>query len=123
MQQKMGYEIMHMIFVVGTAVLSFATIADAQQTPEQATRNELLKKDMLCVRRAAARLEPSGESPQSIAEAALWVCAAERIAVANDMIQHPPGFDNEPNERGAAIAQVVGVRLCKRTKDCFYGVP
>ena len=112
-----------MIFMMGAAALSFATIAVAQPSPEQATRDELLRNDMICVRRAAARLEPSGETPQSIAEAALWVCTAERIAVANHMIQHPPGFDNEPNERGAAIAQVVGVRLCKRTKDCFYGVP
>jgi len=72
------------------------------------------------MRQAATRLEPSGESPQSIAEAALWACNAERVAVANYMFQNPPGFSNEANERGVAVAQVVGVRLCKKTKDCFF---
>ena len=106
--------------LVAIIAFTMATPCFAQTAEEMPKQNALVEKAVLCMRRAAVRLEPSGESPQSITEAALWVCNAERTALANYLFQHPPGFSNEANERGVAVAQVVGVRLCKKTKDCFF---
>lgn len=92
--------------------------------PERDGRDAVIGTAILCIRRAAVRFEPSGETPQSIAEAAIWACSSERVAVANYDIQHPgpaAGFvDIDSTGKFLAIAQVVGVRLCKRTRDCAY---
>lgn len=79
---------------------------------------------MLCVRRAAIRFEPSGESPQSVAEAATWACLSEETKVDNLLLHDPkPGISPVGLRDSAtftAIGQVVGVRLCKKTGDCAY---
>lgn len=96
----------------------------AENTPDDDPRDTIVRTAMLCVRHASVRFEPSGETPQSIAETAIWACSNERIALANYDIQHPSriagAVDMESNYRFVAVAQVVAVRLCKRTRDCAY---
>lgn len=110
------------IGLVGLALV--ASPVYAQGASDQSARDAVIRSDMLCVRRAAIRFEPSGETPQSIAEAAKWACSTERLAVSNYVIQHPSqlggALDMDVNETFVAVAQVVGVRLCKRTRDCAY---
>src|SRR5947207_3689015 len=93
--------------------------AAAQEDKETALRDY-----MVCVRRVAIRFEPSGESPQSIAEAATWACLSEGVKAMNFLLHDanpgisPTGLVDSANQ--AAIGQVVGVRLCKNNHDCAY---
>ena len=111
--------------VTGLLCLAFSSSPLlAENPPGRDARDTIVGTAMLCVRRAAIRFEPSGETPQSIADAAMWACSSERIALGNYDIQHPSlvagAVDMESNYRFVAVAQVVGVRLCKRSRDCAY---
>ena len=82
---------------------------------------------MLCVRRAAVRFEPSGESPQDIATAAVWACVREGLPAMN-LLLRDPNTSMTPvqlvsSAKQAAIGQVVGARLCRKNKDCDYASP
>lgn len=72
------------IFICLAFVFS-ADIAIAQETKDSAIRDY-----MLCVRRAAIRFESSGESPESIAEAATWACSSEGVKASNYLLLDPP---------------------------------
>jgi hypothetical protein len=101
-------------------VFGTANLATAQESKEAAAEANY----MLCVRRAAIRFEPSEESPQSIAEAATWACLGEETKADNLLLNDPrPGITPMGLHESAeftAVGQVVGVRLCKKTKDCAY---
>jgi hypothetical protein len=107
-------------FFLFLAYLFATDMAIAQETKESAIHDY-----MLCVRRAAIRFEPSGESPESIAEAATWACLSEGTKASNYLLRNlNPGLDPKGLQDSAkfvAIGQVVGVRLCKKTNDCDYG--
>ena len=106
-----------------TIFLAFIFATDMAIADE--TKDSAMKDYVLCVRRAAIRFEPSGESPQSIAEAATWACLSEGAKASNYLIRDPKaGLDPKGLQDSAklsAIGQVVGVRLCKKTNDCDYG--
>jgi hypothetical protein len=91
----------------------------------QTAKDSAIEDYMLCVRRAAIRFEPSGESPESIAGAATWACSREGTKAFNYLLRTPnPGLDPkglQDTAKFVAIGQVVGVRLCKKTNDCDYG--
>jgi hypothetical protein len=104
------------IIVCGS--LLFAASASADE------KSDAMMAYMLCARHMAVRFEPSGESPESIATAATWACINEGANAFNILLHDPnPGTsptDLEQSARAAAVGQVVGVRLCKKTKDCAY---
>lgn len=103
----------------GFGLLIAVTAATAEDDKQTALRDY-----MICVRRAAIRFEPSGESPQSIAEAATWACLSEGIKAINFLLHDAnPGISPTglvDSAKQAAIGQVVGVRLCKNNHDCTY---
>lgn len=107
---KFVVPILLVIFVASNA------FADEQRDAEGAF--------MLCVRKAAIRFEPSGETPQSIAKAAVWACLDEEARATTAILNSAnPGIDPKSLQLTAemvAIGQVVGVRLCKANKDCAY---
>lgn len=118
--RKVNLTHLRLIWILLCLTFLFATdIAIAQETKESVERDY-----MLCVRRAAIRFEPSGESPQSIAEAATWACLSEGVKATNYLLHDPqPGISPiglVDSAKAAAVGQVVGVRLCKLTKDCAY---
>ena len=86
--------------------------------------NDALVRDyVICARRTAARLEPSGESPTDIADAAKAYCSSARSAALNSSRDFKGGSAASIDEidRGAfffAKAQVIVARLCRKTKDC-----
>jgi len=76
----------------------------------------LTREYMLCVRRNAVRLEPSGDPPGDVARAAVFACQPEEAALFAMLPQ-------EANQlRATAIffgtGQAVSARLCRKTKDC-----
>ena len=88
-----------------------------------APSDDVVKDYMLCVRRMAVRLEPSGESPTDIADAAKTFCPTARTAGLNSGrdLKGGNGASTDEMERAASFyarAQVVAARLCRRTKDC-----
>lgn len=85
--------------------------------------DDVVKDYMLCVRRMAVRLEPSGESPTDIADAAKAFCSTARTAALNSRrdLKGGAGASTDEMESAASFyarAQVVAARLCRRTKDC-----
>ena len=106
------------LIVIVSAFLIFAHNAWADE------KSDALGAYMLCARHMAVRFEPSGESPESIATAALWACANEMVKATNILLRDSnPGISPtglEASARQAALSQVVVVRLCKKTKDCAY---
>jgi hypothetical protein len=85
--------------------------------------DEQVRAFVLCVRRTAVRLEPSGESPTDIADAAKAFCQKEETVALNSArdIKGGAAVSISEMENGAAFyarAQVVAARLCRRTKDC-----
>ena len=84
-----------------------------------APSDDIVRDYMLCVRRTAARLEPSGDSPTDIAEAAKVYCTPTRTAALNSALK--AGNSTAEIEAAADLygrAQVVASRLCRKTKDC-----
>lgn len=78
---------------------------------------------ILCVRRMAVRLEPSGESPMDIADAAKAYCPTARTAGLNSSrdVKGGTAISIGEMESGASFSgrsQVVVTRLCRKTKDC-----
>jgi hypothetical protein len=110
--------------------LAFALVCAATLLPSAvwATQEEddAERIYMFCVRGAAVRFEASGESPTDIAQAAMWACLPQYVAASNLLQNDPqaPISSNglEATAKQAAIGQVVGVRLCKKTNDCAYSV-
>ena len=87
--------------------------------------SETLLTYNLCVRHAAAKLEPSEEAPDVIAEAAKAFCTAERVAALNTSRDFKgsagSGASIEEIERAATFygkAQVVASRTCRKGGDC-----
>lgn len=88
-----------------------------------APSEDVVRDYMLCVRRMAVRLEPSGESPTDIADAAKAFCSNSRTAALNSSRDIKGGTATSIDEMENAAtfnarAQVVADRLCRRTKDC-----
>lgn len=84
-----------------------------------APNDDVVRDYMLCVRRMAARLEPSGDTPTDVADAAKVYCTPARTAALNSV--GAAGNATADIESAADLygrAQVVVVRLCRRTKDC-----
>ena len=115
---------MRKLAAVAAMALLWPAAAHAQTDVEQRV-DDLTKTYMLCVRRAAIQLEPSGDSPEDIGRAATWACANEEVAAVNASLKiQRPGY-GPTDLRGSGIyvgaAQAVGARLCRQTKDCSYG--
>lgn len=71
---------------------------------------------MLCARRMAVRLEPSGDAAADVARAAVFACQdKEAIALNID-----PSRASQLRETALFYAggQAVAARLCRRTNDC-----
>jgi hypothetical protein len=84
-----------------------------------APNDDVVTNYMLCVRRMAARLEPSGETSTDIADAAKVYCTTARTAALNTA--RGAGQSAAEIESAADLygrAQVVVARLCRKTKDC-----
>jgi hypothetical protein len=85
-----------------------------------APNDDVVRDYMLCVRRMAARMEPSGDTPTDIADAAKVYCTPARTAALNGAIRGSNATTTEI-ENAAELygrAQVVVTRLCRKTKDC-----
>ena len=100
------------------AIVFAAALASA--SPDSDT---LVRDYNLCMRRMAEKLEPSGESPTDIANAAKAFCSDQRFKALNSARDFNGGTTAsiDEMERAAefyARAQVVAVRLCKKTGDC-----
>lgn len=84
--------------------------------------DEPMQAAFACARRQAARLEPSAESADAIGRAAWWACLREAGPAINQAAQHPERgitpIGVQQNVEGAATAEVVFLRLCRRTADC-----
>ena len=76
----------------------------------------------VCVRHTAMRLEPSGESPAAVADAAIYACQALEVAALNLIIKdQSAGMTADDLHRTALYygsAAVVIARLCRKTQDC-----
>lgn len=99
-----------------TVALALALVGDHPN-------DSVVRDYVLCVRRMAARLEPSGDSPTDIADAAKANCSAARDAADNSSRDFKGGtaISIEEIENGASFfgkSQVVVTRLCRKTKDC-----
>jgi xanthine/CO dehydrogenase XdhC/CoxF family maturation factor len=108
---------------VAIALAIAATKASAQQpvlTKEQG--DEAIRTYMLCVRRMALRLEPSGDPPEAVAAAATAQCMEAGLPAMNYVIQarergiSPAKLGDDARYYGAA--QAVTARLCRKTGDC-----
>lgn len=92
----------------------------AAQTPDDATRAY-----MLCVRRNAEFLEPSGDPPQDVARAAVFVCHREELAAFN-AVNRPAGAPPDSNAlhalRNSALfygaGQATVARACRVAQRC-----
>ncbi|MDB5707718.1 MAG: hypothetical protein JWN66_4834 [Sphingomonas bacterium] len=75
----------------------------------------------ICVRKAAVRLEPSGDAPEDIARAAQVLCSTERFVALNIAVKAGGTAvnDTESAAKFYAAAEVTIARLCRKTKDCI----
>jgi hypothetical protein len=100
--------------------LGLPSMAQAQEAGRERV-NALVYDFMICVRRTAERLEPSGDAPKDVAEAAVFLCLPKETAAANAAIQ-AGDMQMMGSLRGTATfygaGQVVAARLCRKTKDC-----
>jgi hypothetical protein len=94
-------------------------LAIVPMTPALAASTEqdaVVQAYMLCVRKNAERLEPSGDSPQDIAKASIFLCSNEELAA------FAPDPSSATQLRETAIfygtGQAVVARLCRKAKDC-----
>ena len=89
---------------------------------DAASAEDAVRDYMLCARRMAVRLEPSGETAEAIGRAATAYCSAEGAAAANYAFQHPERgltpVKLGDDARYFAEAQAVAARLCRKTGDC-----
>jgi hypothetical protein len=95
-------------------------LALAAATPN----DDLVQKYIRCVGYTSVRMEPSGESPTDIADAAKFLCKTERAAavissrgaggVSAEFITE---MENSASAYGRA--SVVIKRLCLKAKDCI----
>lgn len=81
------------------------------QTPDKAVRDYLL-----CVRRAAEVLEPSGDTPQDVARAAVLICQREEMSVSKDSDREAQRLRETALFYGAAQATVA--RACRIVGRC-----
>jgi hypothetical protein len=98
------------------AIQVAATVPDAASEQERR-----MGAYMTCIRKAAVRIEPAGESPDDTSTAAALLCSAEYDAVLG-----AGGYrgltPNQIDDAGhqAALQEVVFTRLCKKTGDCAF---
>ena len=82
-------------------------------SPEQ---DAAVRDYMYCVRNNAGRLEPSGDAPNDIAKASVFLCQSEELAA------FAPSPDSAKQLRETAIfygaSQAVIARLCRKIGDC-----
>ena len=104
-------------------VIGVAITLMAAAPADMPTNDEQVRAFVLCVRRMAVRLEPSGESPTDIADASKAFCQKEETLALDSSRDLKGGvaISMSEMENGAAFfarAQVVAARLCRRTRDC-----
>lgn len=100
-----------------------------QASADDTAMNDATRTLMFCARNMAARLEPSGDPPSDVAEAAVFLCLPEESAAVN--LWYKAGSPNtgaNPDQlRGTALfyakGQAVISRLCRKTKDCMVPPP
>lgn len=95
-------------------------LALAAATPN----DDVVQKYILCVGHTAMRMEPSGESPTDIADAAKFLCKTERAAAvksSRDAGGVSAEFIVEMESAASAYGRssVVVKRLCLKAKDCI----
>ncbi len=94
------------------------------QTAAAQTRNDLVGSYMLCVRRNAELLEPSGDPPQDVARAAVFLCPREEGAAFNATDRpgtRPDAFsmrDLRDTALYAGAAQATVARACRIAQRC-----
>jgi hypothetical protein len=101
-------------------LIAIAAAMMVQSSELEAPLDTATRNFMFCVRNTAARLEPSGESPRDIADAAVFVCLPEEIIALNLALGE--GNPRSQNLRETALffgaSQVVVSRHCRLTGDC-----
>ncbi len=92
-------------------ILALALALATSQTDDDSVRDY-----MLCVRRAAVRLEPSEASPEDVAKAAVFSCQTAEARAFNMHLAQA----NQLRETAIfyGVGQAVAARLCRRTRDC-----
>ncbi len=104
------------IMKIISTVLIIAVAITAPAFAASHDKDSIVRAYMLCVRTTAERLEPSGDAPEDIAKASIFVCQSEE---AKAFSADPAGAENL---RDTAIfygaGQAVIARLCRKTGDC-----
>jgi hypothetical protein len=94
------------------ALLLLATAAPASAQ----SRDDLVRAYMLCVRQHAQILEPSEDTPQDVARAAVFLCQRQEGAAFNADLRAASELRETALFFGAAQATIA--RLCRRTGRC-----
>jgi hypothetical protein len=98
-----------------TLALALLVQTAAAQTPDDAVRSY-----MHCVRRNAEILEPSGDPPQDVARAAVFLCGREETAALN--AGYRPNASPRSTLRDTALfygaAQATVARACRIAQRC-----
>jgi hypothetical protein len=87
------------------AIQVAATVPDAASEQERR-----MGAYMTCIRKAAVRIEPAGESPDDTSTAVLGAGGYRGLT--------PNQIDDAGHQ--AALQEVVFTRLCKKTGDCAF---
>ena len=90
------------------------------QTAAAQTSDDVVRSYMLCVRRNAEVLEPSGDPPQDVARAAVFLCGREETAAFN--AGYRPNASPRSTLRDTALfhgaAQATVARVCRVANRC-----
>ena len=90
------------------------------QTAAAQTPDDVVRTYMLCVRRNAELLEPSGDPPQDVARAAAFLCMREETAAFN--AGYRPNAGPRSSLRETALlygaAQATVARACRVAQRC-----
>lgn len=108
------------------AFVSTPSVRSQESAPATPSTGDLTRTFMYCVRNLAARLEPSGDDPEAVAKAAVFLCLPEETDAVNAALREKDNY-LVGQLRGTAIfygsGQVVIARLCRKTKDCLVPPP
>jgi hypothetical protein len=98
------------VVLLAIALLLFTRPAEAQP------RDDLTRAFMVCVRSSADALEASGDTPQDVAQAAVFLCQREEAAAINADPRSALKLRETALFYGASQATIA--RLCRRTGRC-----
>jgi hypothetical protein len=104
------------IMKIISTVLFIAAAITAPAFAASPEQDSIVRAYMLCVRSTAERLEPSGDAPEDIAKASIFLCQTEEAKAFNADIAGAAQLRETAISYGAS--QTVIARLCRKTGDC-----